>query len=171
MSATSTQGGIFINYRREDSGSVAGRLHDRLGRRFRKARIFMDVGSIQPGSDFAKAINQAVKDCEVLLAVIGPRWLTLKDPHGKRRIDDVDDYVRLELVAALSRDVRVIPLLVDGTPMPKGSDLPESINALTRRNALPLRHEAFAADACQLEEILDQIITGNEKLLKWHRGN
>lgn len=165
------RGGIFINYRREDSGSVAGRLYDRLVPRFRKGRVFMDVGSVQPGVDFAKVIDQAVGDCEVLLAVIGPRWLTVKDPHGQRRLDDVHDYVRLELASALARDVRVIPLLVDGTPMPNISDLPESIGALTRRNALPLRHEAFATDAGRLEEVLEQLITSKDKLFKWHRGN
>jgi TIR domain len=88
--------GIFISYRRQDTGDFAGRLYDRLTHRFGQERVFIDVDAIEPGVDFAEAINQAVDTCEVLLAVIGPGWVTATSSDGRRRLDDPDDFVRLE---------------------------------------------------------------------------
>jgi hypothetical protein len=97
----------------------------------------MDVDAIEPGVDFAEEIFRAAAACTVLLAIIGPAWLTAADEHGHRRLDDPDDLVRLEIEAALTRGIRIIPILVEGAVMPAGDDLPGSLAAFARRNALP----------------------------------
>jgi hypothetical protein len=118
----------------------------------------MDVDTIALGVDFAEVITRAVSTCEVLLAVIGPRWLTAIDEDGQRRLDDPDDIVRLEIAAALERDIRVIPILVEGAAMPRRSQLPDSLAKLARRNALSVRHESFRFDADRLLDGIEQIL-------------
>jgi hypothetical protein len=120
-------GGIFLSYRRQDSSHVAGRLYDRFAERFGKGRVFIDVDTMEPGVDFAQAIARAVETCEVLLAIIGPSWLTAKDQQDRRRLEDPDDIVRLEVEAALARDVRVIPILVENAVMPNQVELPRAL--------------------------------------------
>jgi hypothetical protein len=117
-------GGVFISYRRKESSHVAGRLADRLIDRFGAERVFIDVEAIKPGMDFAEAISQAVEACMVLVAVIGPGWLSAADERGRARLDDPDDLVRLEVGAALARGVLVIPVLVENAIMPGRKDLP-----------------------------------------------
>src|SRR5262245_32220300 len=103
-------GGIFLSYRRQESSHLAGRLYDRLADRFGEDQVFMDVDTLEPGADFAEAIFRAVASCQVLLAIIGPAWLSSADGQGRRRLDEPDDIVRLEIEAALERGVRVIPI-------------------------------------------------------------
>ena len=140
-----TSGRVFISYRRRESSGLAGRLYDRLAGQFGEDQVFMDVDTIAPGVDFAEVITQAVSTCEVLLAVIGPHWLDASDQDGRRRLEDPDDIVRLEIAAALERDIRVIPILVEGAPMPGRQELPDALAGLARRHALSLRHESFRA--------------------------
>ena len=143
--------GIFISYRRQDSQSAAGRLADSLKEHFPEAAVFRDVETIEAGVDFVDAINKALESCGVLLAVIGPRWISIQDDAGRRRLDDPNDYTRLELVTALGRsDVRVIPVLVDGATMPAPETLPEDLKPLARRNALELTDKRWDYDVSQL---------------------
>jgi hypothetical protein len=102
-------GGVFISYRRQETSGMAGRIYDRLVDRFGDDRVFMDVDTIELGDDFVEVITRAVGSCDVLLAVVGPHWLTATDRDGRRRLDDPRDIVRLEIAAALERDIRVIP--------------------------------------------------------------
>src|SRR6516165_3873100 len=127
---TAAEGGVFVSYRRQEGSHLAGRLYDRLADRFGEDQVFIDVDTIEPGVDFANEIFRAVEACKVLLAVIGPTWLTEADKRGRRRLDDPDDIVRLEIEAALAHDVRVIPILVEGAVMPGRQDLPESLAGL-----------------------------------------
>ena len=120
-------GQIFISYRREDSSAYAGRLYDRLSGRFPSHRIFIDVDNIAPGVDFVKAIEKSVGSCDVLISVVGKRWLTATDENGKRRLDSLDDFVRLEIATALKRGIRVIPVVVDGASMPRSAELPDEL--------------------------------------------
>src|SRR6185436_17728712 len=140
-------GKIFVNYRRDDSIGMAGRLHDRLAHTFGRAKLFMDVDHIPAGTDFVAHLNSQVAECDVILVVIGPNWLGMKDESGERRLDNPDDFVAIEIAAALARDIRVIPVLVDGARMPKASELPESLNPLARRQAVDVRHTHFGHDA------------------------
>jgi hypothetical protein len=153
-----TPGRVFISYRRQDASHLAGRLYDRLADRLGDDHVFIDVDTIAPGLDFGDVITEAVSTCEVLLAVIGPRWLTATDEDGRRRLDDPDDIVRLEITAALERNIRVIPILIEGSVMPRRQALPEGLAGLARRNALSLRHESFRADADRLLATVEPIL-------------
>src|SRR5215470_7940466 len=124
---------LFINYRREDTAPYAGRLYDRLIQHFGEDQVFMDVDQIEPGEDFVEVIDRRVGTCDVAIVAIGPRWLDATDESGKRRLDDEEDFVRMEIVAALQRNVLVIPVLVDGARMPRKQDLPEPLAPLSRR--------------------------------------
>jgi capsular polysaccharide biosynthesis protein len=150
-------GGVFVSYRREDSGYAAGRLRDRLNDRFGSERVFMDVETIEPGMDYVEAVTRAVETCDVLVAVIGPGWLSAADKLG-RRLDDPYDWVRVEVGTALTRGVRVIPVLVGGAVMPGRGDLPEDLAGLGRRNALPVRHESFRDDAARLIAAVERVL-------------
>src|SRR5260370_42709949 len=120
-------GQIFISYRRDDGSAWAGRLYDSLSRNFVSNQIFIDVDNLDPGVDFVEAIETSVGSCDVLIAVIGKRWLISADEEGKRRLDKPDDFVRLEIATALKRNIRVIPVMVDGAIMPRLSDLPDDL--------------------------------------------
>ena len=148
-------GRIFISYRREETAYPAGWLYDRLADRFGGRQVFKDVDSIQLGDDFVEVITRAVGSCDVLLALIGDQWLTITDAHGRRRLDDPDDFVRLEIEAALTRKVRVIPILVDGARMPRADELPDSLVKLVRRQALELSPARFEFDTSRLLKVLD----------------
>jgi hypothetical protein len=147
-------GSIFINYRRSDSEGEAGRLFDDLTSRFHGKSIFMDVAAIEPGRDFRKAIDQSVADCSVLLAIIGHEWLESKDSLGRRRLDDPNDFVRIELASALRRDIPVVPVLVRGTKMPNVEQLPDDLKDLAYRNAVELTHARWKSDVHVLVEAL-----------------
>src|SRR5215470_6640638 len=156
-------GRIFVSYRRQETSHLAGRLYDRLADRFGEDQVFIDVDTIEPGIDFAAEISRAVAGCKVLLAVIGPGWLDAADQRGRRRLDDPDDIVRLEIEAALTRDVRVIPILVEGAVMPGRQDLPESLAGLPRRNAFLIRHESFRSDAGRLVTAIERALAAVPK--------
>jgi dipeptidyl aminopeptidase/acylaminoacyl peptidase len=153
-----SSGGIFISYRRQETSHLAGRLYDRLANRFGDDQVFMDVDTIELGVDFAEVITRAVSTCTVLLAVIGPHWLTATGEDGGRRLDDPDDIVRLEVGAALERGVRVIPILVEGAAMPRRHQLPDSLAPLARRNALAVRHESFRYDVERLVTTIERVV-------------
>jgi TPR repeat protein len=150
-------GGVFISYRREDSAGYAGRIRDRLIQKFSSAQVFMDVDNIEPGLDFVEILGERVGDCDVLLAVIGKNWMNCRDAEGNRRLDDANDFVRIEIESALGRNVRVIPTLVDGATMPRGDDLPDGLKPLARRNAVEISHTRFDSDAERLVRALTQI--------------
>jgi TIR domain len=151
-------GGIFVSYRRQEGSHLAGRVYDHLIDRFGQDQVFIDVDTIEPGVDFAEEISRAVAACRVLLAIIGTDWLTVVDGQGRRRLDDPDDFVRLEVGAALDRGVRVIPILTEGAVMPTRHDLPESLTGLARRNALIIRHESFRSDVGRLITAIEWVL-------------
>ena len=129
-----------------------------LAVRFGRGQIFKDIDSIELGDDFVEAITTAVGSCDVLLALIGKQWLTITDEHGTARLDEPDDFVRLELEAALTRKVRVIPILVAGARMPRPDQLPPSLAKLARRQALELSPDHFEFDASRLHKVLDRAL-------------
>jgi TIR domain len=149
---------IFISYRREDSGASAGRLHDRLREQFGHDNFFMDIDTIEPGLDFTAVIERTVASCDVLIALIGRQWLTSTDAAGQRRLDDPEDFVRREIATALRRNIRVIPVLIQDTSMPRAATLPDDLQPLTRRNAVDLSDMHFHRDADQLIVVLDRVL-------------
>jgi TIR domain len=132
-----TGASIFISYRRDDSGDVAGRIYDRLVQHFGRERVFKDVDSIPLGIDFRKKLRECVSECDVLLAVMGNRWRG-EDAQGAR-IDDERDYVRIEIDAALRREIPVIPVLVLGADAPREENLPDALKPLSYRNGMHVR--------------------------------
>jgi hypothetical protein len=111
---------IFISYHRDDSAGYAGRLFDFLSARFGSKNVFMDIDTIEPGDDFRKVVRNAVGTCDVVLVMIGKQWLSMTDAKGQRRLDDLSDWVRVEIATALANpEVRVIPVLVRGAPIVK----------------------------------------------------
>lgn len=152
---------IFISYRRQETAYPAGWLFDRLEARYGEEQIFKDVDSIAPGEDFVERITTAVASCDVLLALIGDQWLTVAD-EGGRRLDDPKDFVRVEIEAALARNVRVVPVLVDGAAMPEAEQLPPSLAPLSRRQALELSPQRFDFDTNRLLDALDKMVADGE---------
>jgi glycerophosphoryl diester phosphodiesterase len=151
-------GRVFMSYRRDDTDFPASWLYERLTGHLGHDQVFKDVDSIELGDDFVQVINTAVGSCDVLLALIGDRWLTIRDKDGKRRLDDPKDFVRLEIEAALKRRVRVIPILLGSAEMPTREELPASLSRLTRRQAMRLTPSRFEADIGRLLQVLDKTL-------------
>jgi hypothetical protein len=121
-------------------------LFDELTNQFGENSVFMDVSAIEPGRDFRKAIDQSVASCSVLLAIVGQEWLNTKDAQGRRRLEDANDFVRIELASALRRDIPVVPVLVRGAKMPVAEELPDDLKELAYRNAVELTHARWKSD-------------------------
>lgn len=130
-------------------------MFDDLSMRFGEQSVFMDVAAIDFGRDFRKAIDQSVATCSVVLALIGRRWVGSTQPAGSRRLDDVNDFVRIELASALRRDIPVVPVLVQGARMPLEEQLPEDLRELAYRNAIELSHARWKSDVQLLIRALE----------------
>ena len=150
-------GSIFISYRRSDSEGYAGRLWDRITTKFGSENVFMDVDSINPGDNFPEMLDQALESSDVLLAIIGRDWVGLSADRT-RRIDDEADFVRLEVAGAIRHGITVIPVLVGGAALPSPAELPADLAALSRFNAIEIRHSRFNDDAQRLLEGLDRAL-------------
>src|SRR5262249_21203978 len=135
----------------------------RLTAHFGEVQVFIDIDQIEPGEDFVEAINRKVSACDIAIVAIGPDWLGATDASGKRRLDDEEDFVRIEIVAALRRKIRVIPVLVGGARMPGRHDLPEALAPLSRRNAIELSETRFHADVNRLIQAIEKSCAVVEK--------
>ncbi|WP_218511133.1 toll/interleukin-1 receptor domain-containing protein [Variovorax sp. dw_308] len=132
---------IFLSYRRVDEHYV-GRVYDRLEDKFGEKNMFRDIDSMSPGTDFRAEIEKALGSTQVLVAIIGPGWLNAADAAGNRRLEDVNDFVRLELETAIRRKIPLIPVCVGGAVMPQANELPQTLAELSFRNAIPVRSGA-----------------------------
>lgn len=130
---------IFVSYRRDDSEYIVGHLKEELEERLPGASVFVDISAIPLGADFRAVLDKSIEQCDVVLAVIGKQWLNIANADGQRRLDDPDDFVRLELQAALAKDKKLIPVLVSGTRMPVAEQLPADLQPLAFKHALDLR--------------------------------
>jgi TIR domain len=147
---------VFVSYRRDDVPDATDRLVEALKNRFGDDHVFIDIDNIEIGADFQDVIGDWVSRCDVLLAVIGHNWQARR-AEGTPRIQDPDDYVRLEIEAALRRKVRVVPVLIHGAAMPTRNDLPESLVPLLRRNAKTLSRDHWRIDVDELVAAIGQI--------------
>ena len=120
--------------------------------------MFMDIDEIPLCAEFVEATETTVAKCDVLIAVIGKNWLISKDDHANRRLDDPADFVRKEIGAALKRNIRVIPVLVDGASMPRWTDLPDDLKPLVRRNALKVSDDRFGFDSGLLVDAIKEVL-------------
>ena len=126
---------IFICYRREDSGPAAGRIYDRLESHFERGQVFMDVDDIPLGVDWRDWLDRQIRQCDLVLVVMGRHWLSVQGPNGERRLDAPRDFVRTEIEIALTRAIPLIPVLLEDAEMPDEAALPASIAPLAYRNA------------------------------------
>ncbi len=148
--ADSTSPRVFICYRREDTADVVGRVYDRLVEKFGVANVFKDVDSAPLGRDFRESADKSISSCHAFLAFIGRDWLA-ESSDGSRRIDDPTDFVRIEIAAALARNIPVVPVLVRGGVMPTENSLPSEIASLAFRNGVPVRSDPdFRTDVDRL---------------------
>ena len=147
---------VFVSYRRDDVPDATDRLTETLKNRFGNDHVFVDIDNLEIGADFEDVIGDWISRCDVLLAVIGHNWQARR-AEGTPRIQDPDDYVRLEIEAALRRKVRVVPVLIHGAPMPARNDLPESLVPLLRRNAKTLSRDHWRIDVDELVAAIGRI--------------
>jgi hypothetical protein len=151
---------IFISYRRGDSGDgavlLSYLLKEQLGN---SSKIFIDVDDIPIGINFVEHLTAEVARCDVLLAVIGPQWLDLEGAKYRRSVDDPEDYVRIEIAAALQRKIAVVPILLNGATIPRADQLPSDLRELSFRNGRQIRHASFPSDVARLAHELKQIPT------------
>ncbi|MDP2043213.1 MAG: toll/interleukin-1 receptor domain-containing protein [Algoriphagus sp.] len=152
-------GKIFISYRREDTSGESGRLKDKLEQVFGQENIFYDVETLEAGLNFDQSIAKALNDSKVLLAMIGPHWLKVSDSTGTKRIQKPDDWVRKEIAEALKRELRVIPVLVNGAEMPDSDELPDDLKELSLKHAQELTSSRWNYDVGKLTEVLEKLVT------------
>ena len=127
-------GGVFISYRRDDSPNAAGRIYDRLKSRLGSERVFFDIDSIRLGVDFVEVLSSSVGKCDALVVVIGRNRVSSASNNNRRRLEDPNDFVRIEIEATLARQIPLIPVIIDSAPFPDVEALPDSLKPLTRRN-------------------------------------
>src|SRR5262249_39981978 len=160
---------LFISYRRDDSADVTGRLHEHLATHFGPGSVFMDIDAIPLGVDFRQHLADEVNQCDILLAVIGDRWLDASygdgPQQGTRRLDDPQDYVRIEIEAALARGIPVVPLLVGQAAMPREAELPDALKELAYRHAAAVRSGPdFHGQVERLIRGLEQLLARKQEL-------
>lgn len=148
---------IFFSYRRGDTAGYAGRLYDDLSSKFGEQVLFRDIDTIGAGADFVTAITDAVNGSDVVLAVIGPGWLGAAS-EGRRRLDDPEDFVRLELTTALTAGKRIVPVLVARAELPAPAQLPGPLRPLLRHNAIDVSDERWGYDVDRLVSALGPIM-------------
>ncbi len=156
--------GIFISYRRDDSGLWAGRINDALVSRFGADQVFLDVDGIRPGEDYRTAIAHTIDEADAVLVVIGPEWGTVAD--GKPGIAIEDDAHRFEIESALSSEVQLVPVLVGGATAPAAEELPTGLEDLTDRNAAVIDDRSFERDVDALADSLAEVVTPTEAVTR-----
>ena len=145
---------VFVNYRRDDSEAITGRIDDHLRTAFGNTDVYRDIDSIPPGVDFVKHLQISLQQCDVCVAILGARWLS-------PRLEDQDDFVRLELETALSRGIPLIPVLVEGAHLPSAERLPTTLLPLLRRQAV--RIDSGADFHVHVRRLVQAIKSAREK--------
>jgi hypothetical protein len=144
-------GKIFISYRRDDSRYQARMIYEAFLRGMPRENVFMDIDTIPLGVNFVKVLEGWVEQCEVLIVLMGAGWANSTDPKtGKRRLDNPKDFVRVEIRGALTRDIPVVPVILDGAEIPDEAQLPDDIKGLLSRNAEFVEYRTFDADVQRL---------------------
>jgi len=148
---------IFLSYRRQDTAAYAGRIYDRLAAKYGQDNVFMDIDRIEPGQDFVDAINHSVAEAGVLLVLIGREWIKMTDKSGVPRLDNPEDFVRLEILAGLEQKTVIIPVLLADAEMPSAQTLPLPLQPFARRNAIEISDSRFHSDVDRLIEAIEKI--------------
>lgn len=149
---------IFISYRRADSLGWSGRIYDHLWPVFGKERVFFDLDSLYPGVDWDEAIDRTIEQCGIVVLVIGPRWASMEDESGRRRLHLDDDTHAYEVATALESGTPILPVTIDGGTMPSIEELPERLGRLTRKQAFALSPSSFSNEMRTLVELLERAV-------------
>ncbi len=166
---------VFLSYRRADTPKDAERLRADLARVFGRKRVFLDTHSLPAGVNFAHAIDETIDDCDVVVAMIGNKWIGPRQEDERSRIHDPQDHVRLEIEKALGRHIRIIPVMVDGATVPSARDLPDSMHPLLGIHAIDLTQRRWAEDVEDLVKYIREtprrtpIETGEMRRIQWRR--
>jgi hypothetical protein len=158
-------GNIFISYRREDASTSAVAICQYLERAFGRSRVFIDV-DMRAGSKFPEVLEHRLAECKVLLALMGPKWLDAQDEAGNRRLDDPNDWVRLEIARALKRDITVIPVCVEGGNLPKKGALPEDIQGVVDHQSVTVTTTGFRNEMAGLARDIRAISNRPRQLIR-----
>ncbi|MEO1610440.1 MAG: toll/interleukin-1 receptor domain-containing protein [Pseudomonadota bacterium] len=142
--------GIFLSYRRADTGAYAGRIRDRLAAQFGDDHVFLDISSIPTGKNFRTEMFSALTQSQIMLVLIGPNWVNSRNATNERRLFQEGDHVRMEVAAGLQNNINVIPVCIEGAPMPEASEVPDDISELCNRNRVTIRNESFERDISEL---------------------
>lgn len=161
--------GIFISYRRNDTAGYAGRIYDALTARFGRNRVFIDIDSIRAGQDFVHVLEQQLAACSVVIVLMGRAWLSSTDPNGVSRLDQPDDFVRLEIATAIRLNKAVIPVLVGGATMPRPEDLPVPLVPLAHLNAVEIFDQLFRESISRLIAELQSSVPPSPGFWRWNR--
>ena len=145
---------IFINYRREDSSGYSLALYNELLKRYNKDVLFKDFNSIEPGEDFEEAIDKGLNSCHILLVLIGERWLDILRQRQTHK--NQPDFVALEISLALTKNIYIIPITINGAMMPDSEDMPQELKRLARRQCLNIEQTRFQTDVDKLVQIIDK---------------
>lgn len=149
---------IVISYRRQDSADETRRVYDLFSTIFGKEQLFRDLDSIKPGTNFVETIDRVIGDASIVLAIIGPNWSSSQDKNGKRRLDNKNDYVRIEIARTLVKKKPLIPILVCGAEMPDEEEIPSELHSMLRIHAMHLRDDYFNSDLEQLSDHVKSIL-------------
>ncbi len=147
---------IFINYRQADTEAYAWRLHESLTQRYGRDAVFLDEFSIRPGEPYRWTLQQAVVHCKILICLIGPHWLSMRDTSAQLRIQGYSDLVRRELCAAMDRGTIVIPVITPRAEIPNETDLPDDLRGLEELQFMNLSSRRWEAESRDLCDALDQ---------------
>ena len=150
--------GIFISYRREDSAEITLRISSALKTRFNHELVFLDTQDMPYAFDFRRTLDAKLIDCDVLIAVIGREWPSIKNDAGKRRLYVRDDFVRKEIETAIRRGIQIIPVLVNGAIMPGSTEVPRKLRSVTYLHALQVDTQQFDKDVARLHILIEQLV-------------
>lgn len=169
MSYGKPAGRIFINYRRDDTVGVAGRLADSLDAYFGRGRVFRDVDGIETGANFEEVLRRTAQDADAMIVLIGRNWLTVADAKGGARLHDPEDWVAREIGAALASKIPIYPVLVESAVMPRPEELPEALRTLVRYNAMSISDQRWQMDVTRLARVvaIDMPGSATERTLQW----
>src|SRR6266851_1092132 len=150
---------ITISYRRDDSGVITGRIFDRLATHYGREAVFRDIDDIPPGVDFRRHISGILDASDIVLAIVGPRWIGPRG--GQSRLANAADPVRVEIETALLKDRPLIPVLVLRGSMPRVEQLPESLQDFAYRHAVSIDSgQDFDVHMARMIRAMDRILEG-----------
>lgn len=146
---------IFISYRRRDASAIARWLEETIEQNFGKSSVFIDTDAIEMADEWPARIQDALDKASVMLVLIGPDWLRSHDEYGSRRLDNPKDWVRMEILHALEKGLKIYPILISKADLPEAKGLPEELRPLLNHQSFNLREAEWRTDIAQLLKKLE----------------